>query len=169
MTETLSLLANLILVFVILIYLRQVVRSESTPNPATWLIWLIIVTMNTVSYYHVVSGNIAQWLLTFTSAIGLSAICLYSLFRGKFGRIGIVEIVSFLSAVCVGIFWQTTSNAILTNLFLQSIFLISFVPTITGLKRGQLRERAFPWDLAVSFFPDNSFPRTFDKIVVCDL
>lgn len=152
MREFLSLIANLTIIVVIFMYLRQVVKSQSTPNPATWLIWLVITIMNTVSYYEVVAGNLFEWALTLTATIGLVLIFFYALMCGKLGKIGTTEIASFLLAVGIGIFWQTTGNAIAANLLLQVIFLISFVPTLIGLARRKLRERTLPWDLAVTAY-----------------
>ena len=149
MSELLALLAKIVLIICAFMYLRQVMKSESTPNPATWFMWLIIFTMNTVSYWTVVSGNIAQWAITLTSAVGLGLIFSYALFKGKFGKVGGVEVASFLMAVGIGVFWKTTGNAVAANLLLQVIFLISFVPTVVGLRSGKLRERARPWDLTV--------------------
>lgn len=149
MTELLALLANIALVAANFLYLRQVVKSQSTPNPATWFMWLIIFTMNTVSYWTVVKGDFGKWAITLTSAVGLALIFTYSLLRGRFGKVGRVEIACFLTAVGIGIFWKTTGNTVAANLLLQIIFLVSFIPTVVGLKRGELRERALPWDLAV--------------------
>ncbi len=149
MTEALSFLANMALITVIFMYFKQVMKSESTPNPSTWFIWLVVVTMNTITYYEVVSGDLVLWAITLTQAIGLTATFLYAAARGRFGRVGFVEVLSFLLALCVGVFWQTTGNAIVANLLLQVIFLISFVPTVLGLAKGELRERTPPWDMAV--------------------
>lgn len=144
-----SLLANLCLLVVIFMYLRQVVKSESTPNPATWLIWLVVTVMNTISYYHVVVGDLVRWMMTFTSTIGLGSVFAYALFKGRFGKLGSTEELILIFATLVGIIWQVTGNAVVANVLLQLIFLISFVPTVIGLVQGQLRERTPPWDLVV--------------------
>ncbi len=148
MAQVLSTLASLTLVVVVFLYLRQVVRGSSVPNPATWLIWVVVSTMNTITYFSVVHGNVFEWTITLVATLGLTAIFLYSLIRGKFGRIGEEEILCTALAFGIGIFWRTTGDAIMANIFLQAIFLISFLPTMIGLVRGTLREKPLPWTLA---------------------
>ena len=149
MVELFSGLASLLIVLVLVAYFKQVIKGQSTPNPATWLIWSIVCTMNAVSYFLVVKGNLWQSSITIIVAVGLSSIFVYSLVKGKFGKLGKTEVICFVSAVIVGILWQITGDANLANILLQGVFLISFVPTVLGLLKRELKEKALPWNLAV--------------------
>lgn len=133
-------------------YLRQVVRGRSTPNPATWLIWLVIGLINATTYFLVVEGNLLRSLSLILVNLGILVITLYSFFRGKFSPIGATELSCLSMGLAVGVLWQVTGNPILANLTLQVVYLISFVPTILGLHRGRLYERPWPWVLAVGTY-----------------
>jgi hypothetical protein len=76
-------------------------------------------------------------------------ILVFSLAKGKFGRLGSIDILIFLLSVFVGILWKVTKDPVVSNLFMQAILLFSFVPTVVGLWKGRLREKSLSWNLAV--------------------
>ncbi len=149
MKEVLTILSSLIFLAVICFYMKQLVQGQSTPNPATWVIWLLVSALNLFTYFAVVDGDMFKSLLSITMTSGIAFVFLYAFVKGKIGKAGKVEVFSFLLAVGVGILWQTTGNADISNLLLQGVFLISFVPTVIGLLKNELREKSLPWDLAV--------------------
>jgi hypothetical protein len=152
MVEMLSIAGGLIEIAAFYFYFRSVAANTSTPNIATWLIWLVIFLMNTITYFMVARGNWWQSLVTIVAAGGVFFIFLYSLFRGKFAKVGAMEITCLTAALIIGIVWKTTEDAVLANLLLQFIYVISFLPMIIGLARGTLRERVLPWALAFSAY-----------------
>ncbi len=136
------------IIVVLASYLRQVVKGHSTPNPATWFIWTVTTIMNAFSYFQVVDDFFTS-LMTTTVAFGISSIFAYSLIRGKFGRLGMMEWTSLAMALVIGIFWQVSGNAVIANLLLQVILAISFIPTVRGLLKHELKEKGLPWNLSV--------------------
>ena len=142
-----SALASITVTAVMVLYFRQTVKGSSTPNPATWLIWVVVGVMNLVSYYSVVRGNILEWIMTPCGTLGMIAIFIYALLKGKFGKVGATEIICIILAIIVGIIWKTR-GPVVANISLQVIFAISFYPTAAGLIKGRLRERPLPWALA---------------------
>lgn len=149
MSDLISIVASLFMVGVVITYLGQVIKNSSTPNPATWVIWSIVSTMNAISYFSVVQDDILKASTSAISAVGLSIVFIYSLAKGKMGKIGLVEILSFLMAIIIGFLWKKTGNASMANLSLQLIFIVSFIPTIRGLLKRELKEKPLPWILAV--------------------
>lgn len=147
--EIFAVAASITVVFVYLTYFKQVARDESIPNPATWIIWLVVNLLNAATYFLVVSGDHWKSLITVITSSCVIGIFLYTLSRGKFAKIQLTEKVCLGLALAVGMFWQTTNNARVSNLMLQLVFVISFIPTATGLWRGNLKERWHPWGLAV--------------------
>lgn len=134
------------------LYFRQVVQGVSTPNPATWLIWLAIGILNTVTYFLMV-GNLLRSLVLVVVTGWIFVVTIYSLFFGKFAPLKKLEILTLIIAFFVGILWKSTGNPILANLILQIVYVISFVPTLVGLYHGTLREEHWPWSLAmVAYF-----------------
>jgi hypothetical protein len=149
MIQAIAIIAGLLNVFSGASYLRQVLRNESTPNPATWLIWLVVTLLNSSTYFFVVSGNVWIWLASVATTVMVFAIFIIAISKRKFTRLGKVEMISLFIAVCVGIFWRLTGNASVSNLALQVIFIISFIPTIYGILYKGALERPLPWFLAV--------------------
>ena len=146
MTGILALSANIIMLAVMVIYIRRLVSGQTIPNTATWLITFVVLTMNTVTYAMVVQGNLQELALCVLANAGVSVIFFYSLIKGKFAKIGRVDKVAVILATAIGAFWRTSGNAIWAN---KGVLFISFVPTIIGLLRFELRDYALPWLLAV--------------------
>jgi hypothetical protein len=149
LSDALAFVSAVLIFFVYGSYFRQTVRGTSTPNPVTWLIWLSVMTINVFTYFTVVGGDVMKTLVAALAAPFLFLIFTYSLFRGKFTRLSRMDIVCLLLAIAVGVFWRTTGDDITTNIMLQLIILISFIPTISGLLRGKAREKPLPWNVAV--------------------
>lgn len=149
MSEFFSSMSGLTMTLVVFVYLGQVVRGASTPNPATWLIWFVVMSMNTVTYYFVSQGNILQIITPLVITFGIFLIVLFSLVKGKFGRVGTVDKIVLFFSCFVGVFWKTTGDPVISNLMMQVILLISFMPTVVGLIKGRLREKSLSWNLAV--------------------
>lgn len=142
-------LANISMVATIVLYFKQVVDGDSIPNPATWFVWSVITTLNAITYFLVLQGDIFKSMVTIIVAVGVSGIFLYSLLKGKMGKVGIVEILSLVLCVAVFIFWMISGNAVIANLLIQVILIIGFCPTIIGLLRHELQEKPLAWDVAV--------------------
>ena len=146
MTETISIIAGLFNVLAGSSYLKQVVKNESTPNPTTWIIWLVVTVINSATYFSVV-GNKWIALSSAITAIMVFLIFVLSLFKGKFTKLSKIDVVSLALAVVIGIFWQISGNAIISNISLQAVFIISFYPTINGLLTGASKENYFAWTM----------------------
>lgn len=148
MEQILQISGSLILLLVYFFYLRQTIKGQSTPNPSTWMVWFCIMGINTITYFQVVDENYLKTAVVFISFIGISSIMLYSLFKGKFAKLTKTDSLLLSLTIIIGVFWQITENAKLSNLLLQVIILISFLPTVIGLIQGRLKEKHLPWTLA---------------------
>jgi hypothetical protein len=126
-------------------YFKQTIKGQSTPNPATWIVWLIVGIINAITYFSVTGNNLWQSLIVFAVTFSVFIVFVYSLFRGRFSKISGIEIISFILALGIGIFWQITSNDGLSNLLLQGIYVISFIPTIIGIIKGTGKEHYVAW------------------------
>lgn len=149
MEATLQIIGSLILVLVYLFYLKQTVKGESTPNPGTWVVWFVIMGINTFTYFKVVNDDILKTAIVFVGFLGITSIMLYSLIKGKFAKLAKIDLILLALSIIIGIFWQISDNAKLSNLFLQIIIFISFLPTAIGLAQNRLKEKHWPWTLAV--------------------
>jgi hypothetical protein len=141
--------SNILLLIVIAIYLNQIRKGQSDPNATTWLIWSVVGLINTLSYIAVVQNDYWQAAITITATGGLTTIFLYSLLKGKFKKLGTVDTVCLILAAIVGALWQISGNADITNISLQAIYVISFIPTVHGILKETHKEKSLAWDLAV--------------------
>ena len=142
-----GLLSGFIAIFAYGFYFKQILAGQSTPNPASWGIWLTAGVLNAITYFAVTEGNIWQSMIVLAVAFSTGLIFVYSLFRGKFTRVSTVEIIALVLALAIGIFWQLTSDDRLSNLFLQGVYIISFIPTIIGIASGKARENHVSWSV----------------------
>jgi hypothetical protein len=149
MSELFSVLSGLAMLAFVAVYMWQTVLGVSTPNPGTWIIWSVVMAMNTASYYLITGENLWPLLTPVVINIGLLLILAYSCRAGKLGRVGATEIVVLLLAGVVGVFWTVTKNPVISNLMIQVVLTVSFIPTVFGLLRGELREASLSWDCAV--------------------
>lgn len=133
-------------------YLIQVIKGRSIPNPSTWLIWVVVTIINTLTYFSVVHGNIWVSLSSIVLALGILFIFLFSLVNGKFSKLGKIEIVSLTIAFGIGLFWKLSGNFIISNIALQAVFLISFYPTLISLLKKETTEKPLAWFFASSSY-----------------
>jgi len=144
-----GLMAGITALLTYIFYFKQTLKGQSTPNPSTWIIWLFIGIINSITYFSLTDNNLTQSLLVFAVTFSVCSICIYSLFKGKFSKISKIEIIVFVLAVTITIFWQLTANNRISNLLLQGIYVISFIPTILGLMKGTGKENHLAWSIGV--------------------
>ncbi len=141
-------------------YFKQLLKSESTPNPASWAIWLLAGLINTFTYFSITNQNIWQSLIVIVVLFSTLVIFLYSLWKGKFTKVSKVEVTIFVSALLVGIFWQTTANYRVANILLQLIYLLSYIPTIIGIFSAKAKENPTSWTIIL-------FGYVFSTLSIC--
>jgi hypothetical protein len=95
-------------------YLVQVIKGRSIPNPATWLIWVIVTIINTLTYFLVTGGNLWISLSSIVLACGIVFIFIFSLIKGKFSKLGKIEVISLVIAFGVVGYW-VSENAPVTE------------------------------------------------------
>lgn len=131
------------------IYFRQIAKGQSTPNPASWLIFFFASIINSFTYFSVVESNIWQSLFVFVVTICLFGVVVYTSIKGSFTRVKALEVMVFISAILIGVFWQLSDNARIANLVLQIIYVVSYIPTFVGVANGTAKENHVAWAVAV--------------------
>lgn len=148
MEQILQMIGSLLLVLVYIFYLKQTIKGESTPNPATWIVWFVIMGINTITYFKVVDENYFKTAIVVVGFTGITFITIYSLLKGKFSKLGKLDSFLLIISIAIGIFWVLGKNAKTSNLLLQIIIFVSFIPTVVGLAQNKLKEKHLPWTLA---------------------
>jgi small basic protein len=129
------------------------VRSgASTPHPVTWITWVAVSFINLITYYTIVSDSPWKISTAIVGFVSMSIICGYSFFLKSNPKISNFDKIIIVLTIAIGVMWQTTNNDRLANILVQIIFAISYLPTIKGLISGKVKEKPFPWWLAVSSY-----------------
>ena len=129
-------------------FIQQIRQGTSTPNLTTWMISLLVGLVNALTFYRVVGDNIWKSFITFESLTIVILICGYSLYRGKFIKLNLFDIIILVITVLVGVVWKFTSDR-WANFLVQLIILMGSIPTIRGLWYGYLREYYFAWGISI--------------------
>jgi hypothetical protein len=107
----------------------------------------LISIINSVTY--VMAFGFMKSIMPFTATLTLTAIFLYSFFKGRFTRPNSAGLVCFLLTPVIITFWLLSGNEHVSNMLLQIPNLISFTPTIVGLYQREIKEKQLPWILMV--------------------
>ena len=143
-----SILSSLSFVPVPFFYFRQMIKGKSTPNPATWLVTLVVLSLNAITFFSVVNRNLWKMLLPGFILFSVIITVAYALIAGKFAKIGKVEIISLVLAGIIVVVWRTSYDDVTANLALQPVLMIAFLATIIGLIRRTMKEWWVSWGIA---------------------
>lgn len=148
LSDILALSASGVVMVVYATYLYQVVKGASTPNPATWIIWVTVSLLNAISFVQI-ADTWYQGLISVTMTVFVSVIFIYSLLKRKFTPLKRLEKGILVLTGIFGLIWLITGNERLANVLMQISLLASFWPTIQGLHLGTAKEKPLPWIIAV--------------------
>ncbi len=105
-----GLLAGLTALITYFFYFRQVLKNHSTPNPATWLIWVVVGLINLLTFFSITGNNWWQSFIVIAVFFCMTGIFIYSIFKGKLSKISVIGYISLILAIIIGAFWQITAN-----------------------------------------------------------
>lgn len=162
MQQLFQIMGSIILIIVYILYFKQVTKNESTPNAGTWIIWSLIMTINTFTYLQVVKGEYLKVAIVFVSFISITLVTFYAIFKNKFAKLSRLDLLLLILAIIIGVVWQITDNAILANILIQLVLIISFLPTAIGLLQDRLKEKHLPWTLALIAYVLQTISLTFN-------
>lgn len=152
LSQFFGLLAGLTALLTYFFYFKQVLKNKSTPNPATWVVWVVVGLINVLTYFAVTGDNWWQSFIVIAVFFCMTGVFIYSIFKGKLSRLSSVGIVSLILVIIIGVFWQVTANDRIANLLLQGIYLISYIPTGVGILRGTVKEHHTAWIIAFTAY-----------------
>lgn len=143
---TLGIIAGAMHIVAFLFYNKQMIRGESTPNTATWTIWVFLSTLNAASYLFA-SEDIVKTILPFASTIACIGTFIYSVVKGKLSRLDWTDSFILALGIVASALWFYYQSATIANMVIQVAVMISFIPTWRGVIKNPKVERAFPWFL----------------------
>jgi len=131
------------------LYYLQVKRNISQPNPSSWFIWFFVMVINAFTYQGVIHTYPIKAVTAYVAVLCIILMCIYALKKGGFTRPNILDCIIFISSFVVGVFWQISGDPMISQLALQCILILSFIPTYIGLLRGQAKENPWSWFVVV--------------------
>src|SRR3989338_6930189 len=149
MKKLFSIFGGLFMVSACTAYFFQIRNGSSIPNPATLFLWILIDTVNLISYFFTTGKDNWKALTAYVATILAFFMFIYSLVFGKFASIGLVEIAALAGAIIISYFYIRTKNHRVSNMMIQVIFLISYVPVAVGILTGTLVESPPAWILGI--------------------
>ncbi|MEK7159187.1 MAG: hypothetical protein AAB766_01665 [Patescibacteria group bacterium] len=143
-TIVLGAIAGLLQLVAFVIYNKQIIHGTSQPNVATWTLWAYLTVLN-VSSYAVMSNDWVKCILPAVSSAACLATFFFAAYKGKLSKLETWDSAALLIGIFAGFVWWYFSSAKYTNLILQGAAAISFAPTLRGVWKDPLKERALPW------------------------
>lgn len=128
------------------IYVFQVYGGDSVPNPASWTVWMILATLNALTFWKGSKSALATAQF-FTGAVASAIVWAYSLVADRFTPLDTMGWIVLLSCLIVIIIWKSTGKATYANIVIGIILIVSFVPTVLGVWKDPSVEEALPWGI----------------------
>lgn len=130
-----------------LLYQKNMAQGAAKPNPATWILWSFLTTLNCLTYF-IDNGDPVKSALPIASSLANIYVLTMAIRLGKFRALDRLESVILVLGIFIGFIWTFYHNAKLANLLLQVPITLSFWPTYRGVWRDPTTEtRIFPWYL----------------------
>ncbi|MFH0927942.1 MAG: hypothetical protein V1821_00540 [bacterium] len=126
------------------IYNKQMFRGESIPNVATWFLSAFIYSLNLASYFYM-TLDLIKIIMPLLGALACIGTLGYALARGKLSKPSPFDLATLPIGVTAALVWFYFRSATYANLILQVAAIVAIVPTLRGVKKNPLTERALPW------------------------
>ena len=127
------------------LYNLQAKAGSSVPNPASWVVWAFLSVLNASSFFSM-SGFLPSLQFLTGSAACITTL-IYVIFIGKLSWPTEKEWVILMLGLLGAIVWWEFRSATGGNLITTAAFIISSVPTISGVKENPFKETSRPWTI----------------------
>jgi len=143
-TPVLGISAALLHGIAYVLYNIQTRLGQSKPNPASWSVWTVLAIINAFSFREL-SGDLVSTLQSFIGSAACIFTFAYSLFRGKFSRLGGKELFILAMSLLAVLVWWIFQSAVYANVIVLLSILISFKPTFDGVFKDPFKETPRSW------------------------
>ena len=131
MNEFVILTVSLLNLFILVAYIWMLHRKQSQPSLAMWTFFTIAVAMSLITYLK--EGDFGFWdnVLNTTDLALAGLVTLSILLIGdKSSRFNRFEWWCLISVVLIIIFWLVSQNHLITNVAIQLILVIAYIPVV---------------------------------------
>ncbi|MFA6253894.1 MAG: hypothetical protein WC640_01370 [Candidatus Paceibacterota bacterium] len=141
----LGLVAALLQTVAYLDYNQKVLRGETKPNGATWLIWASLAGLNASSYLVMTSRELATALLPLINTLLCIGTFFLALRLRKFDWPDLWDWLALATGLISAVTWWQYQSAVSANMILQFAIFLGFIPTYRLVWRDPQAERPRPW------------------------
>ncbi len=125
-------------------YAKKVFKDTTEPNFASWFLWAVLTGFNFKTYFTI-SEDYIKSIVSLISAIGCIGIFIGALLYGKLSRLDKWDSIALVIGIIALGIWKYSGSAIYTNAILQTAIMVSFIPTIRGVRNHPEKEYIHPW------------------------
>ncbi|HBK34603.1 TPA: hypothetical protein DDZ01_01245 [Candidatus Uhrbacteria bacterium] len=139
------------------VYLRGIWKRKITPNPATWMIWSVVGSVNALTYYlQAPAEEKVLATLSVVSACSFVIVFVISWIKGVFATLEWPEWIAFaLTMIICTIWFVIRENAHATQIangMLQIPMLLGFLPTAYMVVKRKGTEQPNAWLFGASAY-----------------
>ncbi len=146
--QILQVLSGIILMIVPIIMITRVMASKINPNATSFLIRSVVAVANLITYFNMTHQSSWKSIVMLASAVSLTLIFVTCAYKNGFKNLNKIDKISATLSLVILLFWGFSGKDIATNLLLQVVIAVSYIPTINGIKKRINKEIVLPWALA---------------------
>ncbi|MBX4209303.1 hypothetical protein KW799_01205 [Candidatus Parcubacteria bacterium] len=135
-------------------YAKAVIRGETAPERASWLIWTLSNCLVVLSYWQI-GGRTTVW-VPLAYVIGSALITVLAFIYGKEGW-GVLEKLALIVAIISSIRWVFFDQPLIALGLTMAIGLISYIPSAIKLARDKERHKGAELEGWTLFFMGSIF------------
>lgn len=139
---------------------RKIAKGEVDPALSTWFMSLAAAGMSFATYLIAGQGDLIAGALNGADVLSITLITITIIFFSKRGwRLKSFEKLYLVALVVIALFWLVTSDAFTSNLLIQVLFSVAYIPTFYNIiTSGKNTESFTSWGLEcaaalVSLYP----------------
>ncbi len=116
-------------------YCRKVCKREVSPALSTWIIFFSATLLSFISYGAAENWDVKSGIMNLADTAGDLAIIVCIVFFGKKAkkRLELFEIGYLAAALTITVFWALSNSAFASNLLLQLLLVVGYLPTLQKL------------------------------------
>lgn len=134
MSGYIALIVSAILIIGNVIYIKRIIQGTVIPTKSTWIIFSIVTGLNVSSFltskFDVVSG--AYGITDFFMCLVIMTMALVYSRKSKVSFGNFEKYYLAGTSICV-LFWVISDNPLQTNLLVQTLIIIGYIPTIHNI------------------------------------
>lgn len=140
----------------------RIYRKEVDPTLSTWIIFLVGASLSFSTYLSTGKGDFVTGALNGADILSETTVVLsIILFGVRRWKMRPFEKFYFSGLVIVAVFWFLTANSFISNLLVQAILALGYIPTIHTLLKGKTNTESFAtWGLILAASLVSLYPST---------